>query len=366
MNAITPILDSMAVLAVRKGCDENGIIQLADKTWLDNSIFNKVRLRRNCDYKSFSIRKGFGFYEDFDKAGKSIQCWEDPDKTFYFSSAPTGRKGKNKPVSFWSDPLNGCGVTVKTSWLNLYYLIDMAAAELAKEINKIPTHDQAGKHYSKKERLNRFHDVIEGRIQYFIIDELPRTMVELLGHSLLEIIKLIQKELQTIYQLMFLLTDNKAGVGNGCFMWHVNPMRLQRSYLNLPYSDVYADGDVSFSFPLADCFMLDYEDDYLRWLNEDNTADQESIESLDYYLLRNLSELLEANKIILFRVDCYWQYLSIGQHRLNIAEIMQDVLTYGLKTFIWEGSFARRYFAEEVAKKGVASVNWDGIFFPYV
>lgn len=367
MNAITPILDSVAVLAAAagKGCDKDGIIKLADKTWLDNSIFNKVRVRHSCDYNDFFIREGFGFYDDFDEAGRRVMCWEDPDKVFYFSSDPTGQKWKNKPASFWSDPLNGCGVTVKTSWLNLYYLIDMAATELAKEINKIPTHDQAGKHYSKKERLYRFHDVIEERIQVFILDELPSIMVELLGHPLTEVIRLMQKELQTIYQLIFLLADNKAEIGNGCFMWHLNQMRQGMNYLYIPHFDaVGGTAGVVLNFPLSDCFTLGSGDDWVDWLGNDNIIDQESVESSDYYLFRNISELMAANKLLPLRVDCRWQYLSIDtKHRLNVKNIMQEALTYGLKS-IAEESFINNTFAKEVCRKGVASVNWDGIFYP--
>lgn len=363
---MTPILDSVAVLAANKGCDKDGIIKLADKTWLDNSIFNKVRVRHNCgSYDDFFIRNGFGFYKYFDKAGKRIQCWENPDEVFYFSNEPTGQKGKNKPASFVSDPLNGCGVTVKISWLNLYYLIDMAAAELAKEINKIPTHDQAGKRYSKEERLNRFHDVIGGRIQFFILDELPYLMVELLCHSLLEIIRLMQNEIQTIYQLMFLLTDHKAGVGKGCFMWHLNPSRKGRNYFYIPHSDaVGSTAGVIFNFPLGDCLRTGDLETGHDWLGDDNIVYEESFDDdPDYYLFRNISELMEANKLMPLRFDCRWQYLSIGQHRLSVKEIMQEVLTYGLKTISGE-SFIGDTFAKEVCKKGVASVNWDGIFHP--
>ncbi|ENI3992540.1 hypothetical protein ABXY50_005333 [Escherichia coli] len=366
---MTPILDSMAVLAAAagKGCDENGIIKLADKTWLDNSIFKNVRVRHNCgSYDDFVIREGRGFYAFIDEHGRNVTRWEDPDSVFYFSNEQVVQGRKCKPTAFYSDPLNGCGVTVKTLWLNLYYLIDMAAAELAKEINNIPTHDQAGKHYSKKERLNRFHDVIEKRAIPFILDELPRHM-ELLAHPLIDIIRLMEKELQTVYQLMFLLTDNKAGVGNGSFMWHLNIMRQGRNYLYIPHSDAIGDiAAVIFNFPLGDCLSLGSGDDWVYWLGDDNIVYEESFDDApDYYLFRNISELMEANKLMPLRFDCRWQYLSIGQHRLNTTEIMQDALTYGLKGLA-EESFINKTFAKEVCKKGVASAYWDGIFYPKV
>ena len=362
---MTPILDSMAVLAAVKGHDKNEVCYLADKNWLDNSIFKNVRMRSSYNPNDFIIREGRGFY-DVIADGENAVRWEDPDGVFYFSNEPVVQNRKHKPTAFYSDPLNGCGVTVKTSWLNLYYLIDTAAAELAKEINKIPTHDQAGKHYSKKERLNRFHDVIEERIQFFILDELPRVMVELLGHPLLEIIKLMEKELQTIYQLLFLLTNHKAGVGNGCFMYHLNIMRHQRNYFHTPYYDIIDGNGVRFNFPLSDCLSIGDGETGNNWLGDDNIVYEESFDDApDYYLFRNISELMEANKLMPLRFDCRWQYLSIGQHRLNIAEIVQGVLTDGLKTIAAE-SFVNRHFAKEVCKKGVASAYCDGTFYPDV
>lgn len=363
---MTPILDSVAVLAAIKGHDKNEVCYLADKTWLDNSIFNKVRVRHNCgSYEDFFIRKGCGSYMDFDKSGKRFTSWEDPDKVFYFSGETTGRKEMNKHNPFCWDPLNGCGVTVKTSWLNLYYLIDMAAAELKKEINNIPTHDQAGKHYSKKERLNRFHDVIEKRAIPFILDELPSIMVEFLGHPLTEIIDLMKHEIQTIYQLIFLLSDQKAGVGKGCFMWHLNPLRQGRNYFYIPHSDaVGSTAGVIFNFPLGGCLRTGDLETGHDWLEDDNIVYKESFDDApDYYLFHNISELMEANKLMPLRFDCRWQYLSIGQCRLSVEKIMQEVLTYGLKTISGE-SFIGDTFAKEVCKKGVASVNWNGIFHP--
>lgn len=359
---MTPILDSMAVLAANKGNDESGVLILADKEWLATSIFNKVRVRHNCgSYDDFVIRGGYGDYLAYDvKNHDEIQCYEDPDKAFYFSKASTVKFEDNCPTAFVYDPLNGCGVTQKTVWFNLYYLIDKATDELSKVINNVPPVDN-------KTRLDVFHNVIEKRAIPFILDELPRIMVEFLGHPLTEIIDLMKHEIQTIYQLIFLLSDHKAGVGNSCFMWHLNPKRRGRNYFHIPFfegCDATGFNGVIFNFPLGDCLRTGDVESGCDWLGDDNIVYEESFDGApDYYLFRNISELMEANKLMPLRFDCRWQYLSIGLHRLNGSTIMKEVLTHGLKT-ISATSFINCYFAESVAKKGVASVNWEGIFCP--
>ncbi|EIH1744094.1 hypothetical protein LGH41_004454 [Escherichia coli] len=133
---MTPFLDSMAVLAAVKGHDKNEVAYLADEKWLSQSIFKEVRTRHCVNYSDFSLRCGHGPYEGFNDDGYSrFQGYEDPD-SFYFSGTPAERGGTNTPTYFDPDILNGCGVTQKTLWFNLYYLIDKATDELAKEINK--------------------------------------------------------------------------------------------------------------------------------------------------------------------------------------------------------------------------------------
>lgn len=361
---MTPVLDPMAVLAATKGNDKNGVIILADKEWLDNSIFKKVRVRHNCgSYDDFILRGGYGYSNcvALDVKNRN-QYYEDPDKVFYFSAASTPKASNDKPTSFCSDPLNGCGVTQKTLWFNLYYLIDMATDELAKEINNAP--------YIRRPSDERYRPIVfrqrvEGRAIPFILDELPSIMVEYLGHPLTEVIKLMQKELQTIYQLIFLLSDHKAGVGNGCFMWYLNQVKQIRNYFYIPHSDaVGSTAGVIFDFPLCDCLGIGNPDDRVYWLGDDNIVYEESFDDApDYYLFHNIIELFKANKLMPLSFDCRWQYLSIGQHRLSVEKIMQEVLTYGLKTISDEG-FIGDTFAKEVCEKGVASVNWKNIFKP--
>lgn len=371
MKAITPILDQMAVLAATagKGCDKDGVLQLADKTWRDNSIFYKVRKYIFHDPADFALRKGFGNYTSVRKDRKgTYNSWEDPDG-YYFSRQPVNSKGSiiSEPTPYGYDPLKGCGVTVRTSWLNLYYLIDMATDVLAKEINKIPTHDPEGKQYSKKERLYLFHDAIEERIEAFIGDELPRTMVTLLCHELTEVIKLIANEMQTIYQLMYLITDHKAGVGEGKFLWHVDDFWRAEGYLEMPTCAVSGSGkNLYFIFPLTT--LLDFDNAY-PWL--DKYFETVLLEDLAenghcrYYFFEKCYKLYKEDKLFELRIDNSWQYLSIGRHSFNTGEIMKTVLHYGLLTFADSHNFMEKCFAKDVAEKGVSSANWDNkTFYP--
>lgn len=360
---MNPILDSVAVLTanIGHGHDKDGVLILADEKWLSQSIFKEVKTRHCMNYSDFSLRCGHGHYEGFnDDYYSHFQGYEDPDG-FYFSGTPAERRGTNTPTYFDPDILNGCGVTQKTLWFNLYYLIDKATDELAKEINKPAVQEE------KKNRLNVFHDLIEERAIPFILDELPSIMVEYLGHPLTEIIDLMKHEIQTIYQLIFLLSDHKAGVGNGCFMWHLNPLRQGRNYFPIPFFDLASgDSGVTFDFPLGACLRTgDLETGY-DWLGDDNIVYLESVDQeglADWYLFHNIIELFKANKILPLRVDCRWQYVSIGKHYLNVSKIMKEVLTHGLKT-ISDDSFINNCFAKEVTKKGVASINWKSLFHP--
>lgn len=365
---MTPILDSMAVLAAVKGHDKNEVCYLADKTWLDNSVFKKVRTRTFFDPADFALRVGFGDFTGVGNDRKGMymnyEGWEDPNG-YYFSRQPIDSKGAHisEKTPYGIDPLSGCGVTEKISWFNLYYLIDLAAAELAKEINNIPTHDQAGKHYSKKERLNRFHDAIEERIEVFIFDELPSTM-ELLGHELTEVIRLIADEMQTIYQLMYLITDHKAGVGEGKFIWHVNEFWRDKGFLAMPH---YCLNDKRQYFVFPMCSLFTFKNAY-PWI--DGTQEKVLLSELRknghcrYYFFEKCAGLYEEGKLFDLKIHNSWQYLSIGHCSFNTGKIMKMVLECGLMTMTASNNFILRCFAEEVAEKGVSSVNWNGVFQP--
>lgn len=371
MKAITPILDSMAVLAATadRGQDKNGILQLVDKTWLDNSDFKKVRIRTFFDPADFALRVGFGDFTGVgnDRKGTymNYEGWEDPNG-YYFSRQPIDSKGAHisEKTPYGIDPLKYCGVTVKTSWLNLCYLIDMATDVLAKEINKIPTHDPEGKQYSKKERLYRFHDAIEERIEVFIFDELPQYMHELLGHELTEVIRLIADEMQTIYQLMYLITDHKAGVGEGKFIWHVNEFWRDKGFLAMPH---YCLDDKRQYFVFPVCSLFTFKNAY-PWI--DGTQEKILLSDLRKnghcccYFFEKCAELYKEGKLFDLKIHNSWQYLSIGHCSFNTGKIMKMVLECGLMTMTTSNNFILRCFAEEVAEKGVSSVNWDGVFQP--
>ena len=177
----------------------------------------------------------------------------------------------------------------------------------------------------------------------------------------------MQEEMQTIYQLMFLLTDHKAGVGEGAFIWHYNKKKRDGIFSEIPCE--IDDHGVEFTFPLSS--FLYYSDTpsffggcVCRWLSDDYRINlKETAHFTNFYFLRKCHELSKTHKRRVIKLDCQWQYLSMSQNRLDAKALMQQVLTNGLM-YLLHGNFASKYLAREVVKKGVISINWDGKFYP--
>lgn len=337
MNAKTTILDPMAVAAAiaGKGCDENGIITLADKTWLDNSVFPSIvqhrdliaRLTKPNYYYRFGIDSFFDDIEDFFLDGDASD---------------------RKPCSF---------DTTDHMFLNIWFLIDMATDELAKEIKNIPAVNPLGQSYEKAARRNLLNNAIEERIRLFILNELPETLVEYLGYNAEHVVDIFQLELQLFCQLMFLLTDHKAGVGGDSFMLHYNYDERNPDGPLLDFEDYDYDQHIDFFFPLAD--MLCHDRD---WLNDDCGINMGEAKNSDLYFVKKCYEVCTKNSTEPV-LSGEWRYLSIGG-KVNKAAINQYVLNMAVLSLYELGDLRSVTLAKDIVDKGVISDLWQDTYYP--
>lgn len=336
MKAITPILDSMAVLAAIKGHTEDGAEYLADQEWLDDSIFpsivqHKDLIARLTEGPSNNYCFGLNDFDDIDD--------------FFLD----GDSSDRKPCSF---------DTADHMLANIWFLIDMATDALAKEIKNIPAVNQLGQSYEKTARRNLLNNEIEERVRLFILDELPKTLVEYLAQNVEHVVDIFQLELQTFYQVMFLLTDHKAGVGGDSFMIHYNYDERDPDGPFLDFEDYTYDCHIDFFFPLADMLCPDR-----CWLNDDNEIDMEEAKNSDLYFVKKCYEVCTKNSTDVV-LSGEWRYLSIGGKGINKARINQSVLNMAVLSLYNVGDLASVTLAKNIVNKGAVSDSWKGVYYP--
>lgn len=336
MNAITPVLDSMAVLAAIKGHDKNEVCYLADQTWLDNSIFplivqHKDLIARLTEGPSNKYCFGLGDFDDIED--------------FFLDGDASDRK----PCSF---------DTPDHMFANIWFLIDMATDELAKEIKNIPTANTLGQSYKKAARRNLLNNAIEERVRLFILDELPEKLVEHLAHNVEHVASVFYLELQLMYQVMFLLTDHKAGVGGDSFMMHYNYDERDPDGPVLDFEDYTYDQHIDFFFPLADMLCPDRS-----WLDDDNEIDMGEAKNSDLYFVKKCYEVFKKNNVPAV-LSGEWRYLSIGGEGVNKAAINQFVLNTAVLSLYNFGELATVTLAKDIVNKGAVSDSWKGVYYP--
>lgn len=337
MNAKTPLLDPITVVSAMagKGQDENGIITLADKTWLDNSVFPSIVQHRDLIARLTKPNYYYRF---------GIDSFHDDIDDFFLDGDASDRK----PCSF---------DTPDHMFINIWFLIDMATDVLAKEIENIPEENSLGQSYEKTARRNLLNNAIEERIRLFILDELPQTLVEYLEYNVEHVVDIFQLELQLMYQVMFLLTDHKAGVGGDSFMLHYNYDERDPDGPFLNFADYSYDCHIDFFFPLANV-LCPYE----FWLSG-NEIYMEEAKNSDLYFVKKCYEVFKNNSIDAV-LSVEWEYLSIGGKGVNKAEINKDVLNMAVLSLYDTGDLAPVTLAKDIVDKGAVSDSWGGIYYP--
>ncbi|EGK3660317.1 hypothetical protein IOT39_004002 [Escherichia coli] len=336
MNAKISLLNSADVLLAIKGHDENEVCYLADKTWLDNSIFPSIVQHRDLIARLTegpSNNYQFGLDSFFD----------DPDDFVL-----DGDASDRKPCSY---------DTTDHMFSNIWFLIDMATDELAKEIKNIPTANTLGQSYEKAARRYLLNNAIEERVRLFILDELPKTLVEYLAHNVEHVVDIFQLELQLMYQVMFLLTDHKAGVGGDSFMMHYN-YDVYTDGPILDFEDYTYDQHIDFFFPLADMLCPDRD-----WLNDNHGINMEAAKDSDLYFVKKCYEVCTKNSTEPVLTG-EWRYLSIEGGEVNKAAINQYVLNTAVLSLYELGDLRSVTLAKDIVNKGAVSDSWKGTYYP--
>ncbi|HBP8299352.1 TPA: hypothetical protein L6L13_004249 [Escherichia coli] len=317
----TTLLDPVDVLSevIPDTSSSDGSLIIADKKWLAGSIFNSVMLTR-----ADTVRL---LHDTFSGADD-----------FYLGTSFTERLLFSSLTCFTAPLLNTCR------------LVDIATDELAKEIANIPEVDPTGrKHYSKADRLLFFHNAIADRVRCFLLDELPRFLVETLGHAPFEIYSCLWLDLQKYYQLMHLLSSRKAGF-KASFMYHHSPsFEEEGADVYLPLSVAKNWQEVRFCFDCERAMGFGADNDFF-----------------DFYMPGNLLDCginPEEKEINRFG---RWQVLSFkGDKSVNKSSLLKQVLADGLLHLAVE-DVVSRFFAREVTRRGVNCDYWRGIYKPAI
>lgn len=233
-----------------------------------------------------------------------------------------------------------------------YKLIAIATDMLAREVTKIPEVSPTGERYTEDQRLLLFYDAIADRVRRFLLDELPETLVATLGHSPQGVFMTLWFNLQTWYQMMYLLSGHKAGFDVPSFTYHYLPscMGEEEKYL-LPISVSRNWQGVYFYFDCERALGFDADDDYY-----------------DFFFIRDLfdyghttPESKDYNRF------GRWQSLHIegvkGGPRTD--DVCKRVLDEGIVNLA-DKDVTGRFFATEVVKRGVRSNQWVGIYKPAI
>ncbi len=318
MTQQTELLNSTNVLTevIPDTSSSDGSLIIADKKWLARSVFPSIVVT---SADSGHLQMGTSF----------------SGGAFSFDAPFTTGKPLISSLTHFTDCL-----------INAYKLIDLVTDELAKRVVDIPEVDpEGGERYRKDERLFLFHDEIAYNVRAFVLDELPRFMVETLGHDPLYVYGFLWYELQTVYQLMFLLSSCKAGF-NAPFMCRHEyytgdegmPLTVEENYR-----------EVSFHFNCARELAF-YEDD----------------DFYDFYLPCNLFDYQSSPEDKIYNRYRPLQILSFKDSKpIKKSELCKQVLAEGIVLLACNGVVSR-FFAKEVVRCGVQCNNWRGIYKPAI
>lgn len=300
---------------------DNGPLIVADKKWLAKSLFSSV-MQTSVDVSC-------------------LRPTDFSDDAVFRLLMPFTEGRLFSSLTYFTDPL-----------LNTCKLVDMATDVLAKEIANIPEVDPTErKCYSEADRLLFFRNAIADRVRRFLLDELPRFMVETLGHAPFEIYSCLWLDLQKYYQLMFLLSGRKAGF-NAPFMYHHLPsFEEEGEEYYLPLSTASNWREVQFCFDLERALGFYADDDFYDfYLPSDDFPVWERITHVEK----------EIN-----RFQC-WQILSFkGVKPVNKSHLCKQVLFDGL-LHLAADDVVGRFFAVEVTRCGVKCDHWRGIYKPAI
>lgn len=369
MTQQTELLDPMAVLAANVGHDEDGAIILADKEWLAKSVFPTIWLHKDLEPTIFApedtkqarslqneanalfleLASGKKFTPKTEAHGDSFYIGADP--RFNTDVLSWRQKRPEQPFRFWDRD---------TVQLDFLYLIDMATDELAKEIANIPA--VLIKKAKKSDRRFYFRNAISERIPRFLFDEMPQILVNLLGYPFEWVAHHYRDHAITLYQLLYLLAEHKAGIGDGTFMYHYDVLNNNPDG---PFLFFNGYDRVRFSFPLEGVFS---PSDSRVWLDR-TRGGRLFIKDLehDWFYPRKMLKLQKANgdDVLNYLFNDQLQYLSFKEKGINKASLMQKVACNGVLS-LYQGNFAEQRLARDIVKNGLTSSYWKGVYFPPV
>lgn len=369
-------LDPLAVLAARTGETYEGAIILADKEWLDKSIFPTIWLHRNFHPEIFAPeyvnkvreadRAARAAFLEF-ASGKKIapKTKEDYVSSFYIGEALHHDLDDFHDYRDRPEPVQNFRVWDSFVQLASLYLVDMATDVLAKEKANIPTTDDRGKALTKSDRRYYFRNAICERVPEFLFNEMPETLVNLLGYQFEEVIHHYWEHAITLYQLLHLLAEKKAEVEDETFIYHYDAVSRDPDGPFLFFDDDYSSDSLRFDFPLEDVFG---SSDYGRWLERDKDGDlyiSGDSGDHDWFYPREMLKRQEAHPDYQSNLfySHHWQYLSFKKKGFNKATLMQKVVCNGVLS-LYQGNFAEVRLARELIDVGLISSDWKGVYYP--
>lgn len=308
------LLDKMAVLAATKGKDDSGALILADDDWLTKSIFPGIWVHRDIiPVIAEPLNEGERFYTG---VRVSDSGW---------------------PITIQADNQG-------TLALNTFYLIDEATTQLAKEIDKVRAENSDRLRPLTEDDLRyEFREAIAHDVLVFLFDELPKTLVELLGHNFKAVAHHFF-EIQQLYQLLHLLAERKAGIGADTFMYHHD---YYKGDPDGPYFTLQGNTEtLFFRFSVESIFLItDYKGEYEDW----------------FYLNEYRKLFPERDPLDFFNIG--WQYLSIKEKGFRRAPLQKELITDCILS-LSRGNLAEAWFAKGVVKMGLTSCYWKGVWYP--
>lgn len=346
MTQQTDLLDPMALLAANIGHDEDGALILADKEWLDKSIFPNIWQHNDLKFDIYAgVAENGSYY-----VGKDPN--PDMEDTENFMVALP-----SQAFRFWN---------VDTLQLDFLYLIDKATDVLAKEITRLPTTNYIGRQFNKAQQRYNFRNAICDRVLQFLFDEMPRIAVDLLGYPFEWVAHHYQHFVITLYQTLYLLAEHKAGVEADAFLYHYD--RVHRDP-DGPYVPHVGHDRLSPCFPLADVF----NSEACWWLFCDDTErvtiyGEDDSDVLAWFYPREMQKLQQEDEEGYWQypfIVC-WQYLSFKKKGIDKAALQQKVIYDSVLSLHHSNNFAETLLARDFVKKGFVSDCWQNVYYPLI
>lgn len=332
MSQHTYLLNRMDLLTDNVGHDDEGAILIAGPAWLADAFppITVQVLTPNLMHLCRMI--------------------EFPAEPYYLALGLYDRWASALPDSF----------PASTYVLNAFRLVDMATDELARERMKIPSTDCDGKPLTENSYRNLFRRSIAEKVRAFLLDEMPEIMVNLLGQNVEDFVPEHLKKLQLLYQLMYLLTEHKAGIGDSYFMWHYHSEDCKPED---PLPDFTVSGDaIMFSLSPQKTLQLgswvDGETDGII-LHKAKKA-PEVFPRMCYEVIKGKTEEEKQR----FCIPMCWQYLHFTSSEPDKGDVLKDVVRAMLSSVYYGGNILNLAFIESVRQKGVTSRDWEGVYHP--